>query len=288
MSQWSPFIADQQWSLLSETNSPQQHLNTNNARGSGAPLPIQSTDDDAANNADPWIPIGDRQDVVRNDLNVADMGGWVNLSRLVITTDAGIGKSVAMDWLRAGIMQQDVQRRRLLADSSTDTSQGWIAVIVPARILREGDPEQVNARIMDHITSEIQSNLCDNEHVVDPAICRELVERNRRFGRIALLFDGLDQLGDCESLAIAVKSPYWKDCHIVIAGRPFALQRDWHKLFNDSRWRFIRVEEFTLEQQTRYLGNDRNGQPKIKRIPPDARSILTVPRVLYYLSLIHI
>ena len=280
MSEWSPFIASQQWSLLCETESPQQYLSTNSVRGAGIQPP---TAGDAATQVDPWIPIDDREDVIRNRLNVPDMGGPVDLSRLVITTDAGIGKSVGMDWLRAGIMQHDLQRQQFKSGSPPETSSGWIAVIVPARVLREGDPEQVNVRIMDHITIEIQSNLCDNEHDVDPAICRELVERNRRFGRIALLFDGLDQLGDCEALANAVKSPYWKDCHIVIAGRPFALQRDWHKLFNDSHWRFIRVEEFSAAQQTRYLGNDRNGKPKIKRIPLEARSILTVPRVLYYI-----
>ncbi|MEO8497749.1 MAG: hypothetical protein ABI614_22005, partial [Planctomycetota bacterium] len=282
MSDWSPFIGDQQWSLLGEFAAPQQYLNTEQFRpgraGAGLALP------GAEPQRDPWLPIADRFDVLRNTLELPDRGS-VDLSRLVITTDAGIGKSVAVDWLRAGTFQPQLTRRQHAkargGHARLVDSTGWMAFVIPPRVLREGSPEQVTQRLRDFMVHEVHGKIEDQG--AKRASCYELVERHRRTGRLLLLFDGLDQMGDCEALARAINSPAWSDCHLVIAGRPYALQRDWHALFNDRRWRFIRVEEFSAEQQSRYLGQDRAGTPKIDKIPDEARAILTVPRVLYYI-----
>ena len=53
-----------------------------------------------------WMWIQDRLDVVFNRLT-DNHGRHVDLSRLAITTDAGIGKSAAVDWLTARLNQPD-------------------------------------------------------------------------------------------------------------------------------------------------------------------------------------
>ncbi|MEM7476658.1 MAG: hypothetical protein AAF483_16850, partial [Planctomycetota bacterium] len=264
----TPFIHDQRWSLLTETESPQKFLDSGRFRP-GRPSAALAVGQETQETEDPWVPITDRNQVLTNSLTLAPTNAEaeerVDLSRLVITTDAGLGKSIGMEWLHAGLNQKGLCRhQRHEADLSLDDRKntGWFAFTVPATLLRKESAQTINARLEEFMAEEMERRLKEAGQHVSASTLSSLVRRQRRAGRIILLIDGLDQLGDCETLAAITDSPMWEHCHMVIAGRPFALQRDWHALFSDARWRFVRVEELTLEQQRFYLGQDSAGKDK--------------------------
>jgi formylglycine-generating enzyme required for sulfatase activity len=118
---------------------------------------------------------------------------------------------------------------------------------------------------------------------VDDA-CRGL-DLLRREGRLVLLLDALDQAppdgSAVDELRRLLADPDWKQCRIVVSGRPHALQRYWSELFDpavERGWRFVQVDEFDERQQRIFLGDER-----YESIPAEARDILATPRVLEYL-----
>jgi formylglycine-generating enzyme required for sulfatase activity len=111
--------------------------------------------------------------------------------------------------------------------------------------------------------------------------CEQLFEQCRRAGRLVLLCDGLDQASPAaiEGLKTLCLATDFANCPVVIGGRPYALQRHWTVLFDSQEWLFIRRERLTKEQQEAFLGIKR-----YEAIPKQARLLLEVPRVLYYIG----
>ena len=118
----------------------------------------------------------------------------------------------------------------------------------------------------------------------DPQRLQTDLERLRHRGRLVLLFDGLDMANDDSVQALAqLLEPRseWSRCRIVVAGRPFALERHWDRLFEGGSWQFVQIAEFNSKQQRAALGKI-DGRDRYDLIPPEARNILTTPRVLEY------
>ena len=122
---------------------------------------------------------------------------------------------------------------------------------------------------------------------MQPGEAERLLLRLREQRRLILLFDALDQADDTKVQVLnqVLTKTAWQSCPAVVSGRPYSIEhqlntQDEKYLFRDyAAWRFVQLEEFDPKQQRRYLGDRR-----YQAIPEDARKILTVPRVLYYLG----
>ena len=274
------FIRDQRWSLLTDFENPRQWIEQIIVRSQAVP-----TVGDESNPApDAWVGIPDHYEVVRNDMKVPAIGS-VDLSRFVFTTDSGLGKSIAMEWIWAAVNHPETTRaisqngkNANTADASQPgpSQSGWLAFNIPRHVLIDGTPQQVHDRLfqfmIDDIVNRVASTNCDH------TIAQKIVDRHRRTGRLMLLFDGLDHLNNANALAEVLASKLWQDCSIGLGGRPFALKRYWDDLFaQDNRWRFIRLEPFTKEQQKTFLTEE-----KWDAVNERARHLLAIPRVIKY------
>jgi formylglycine-generating enzyme required for sulfatase activity len=211
----------------------------------------------------------DRYDLVLDRVKDA-AGNNVTLSRLVITTDAGMGKTVNMKWLFAFFNQPHGRT---------------VAFWVPLGGSMPVTGEQLTQDVL-------VEQLClgkGNEQVRNQAA--RAIRRLRVQGRLVLLFDALDQASGDDTAAKLLRNlvgdPGWHACRIVLSGRPHALQRYWTELFADQStdWRYVQVDEFNEEQQRQFLGEDEDGRERFDRLPEDACEVLSVPRVLEYLIL---
>ena len=89
-----PFIATQTFRLLLETDRPERFLRPEYFRAGRGASPAMGEQ-----NLGDWITV-DRHDVARNRVTNDD-GEACDLLRLVVTTDAGVGKTTEMRWLEA-------------------------------------------------------------------------------------------------------------------------------------------------------------------------------------------
>ncbi len=119
-----------------------------------------------------------------------------------------------------------------------------------------------------------------NEHI------REYLIRLRSSGRLTVLVDGLDELRveddrGCQAIQFLAKDTKWQACRLVIAGRPYALEESWNRIFLRGKadgWSFLIVDEFNEREQAEYLGSALHEQVK-----DVASELMSVPRSLYYL-----
>ena len=199
------------------------------------------------------------------------------LRRLVVVVDAGMGKTALLKYyfrMKLGQMQQDC---------------------LPIYL-------DISASHLPHSVGELPQRLVDHmrlaqgvEPGADDEKSRQLLldtERMLRNGQVIFLLDGLDQV-DTHSANMGfvrelLRHRDFSRCAFVIAGRPYSILRE-RELWTDSSraefsWRFVRLEEFTAEQQRRFLGRSSDGlEERLDLIPADGREILKVPRVLEYL-----
>ena len=264
MSRKPPLITDQGIRLLTETDNPLHYLRVEYFRSRRPGTPGSPVADDGA-----WIPVT-RRDVVGNSVQFAP-GRRCDFSRVALTTDAGMGKSVNMGWLH---------------DMFNEPGRGTLAFLIELASLPQVGPD-FSQKILLPLLRQAERN-GERQLPEDQAI--RLLDRLRRQGRLVLLFDAIDQTGGNEgairTLAYLLGDTHWQKCRFVISGRPHALRRHWTVLFgaNGDGWRFLQLDEFTEPQQRLYLGKDDQGNDRIDRIPEEAREILSVPRVLEYLQ----
>lgn len=114
----------------------------------------------------------DRERVLANDFILENQP--VDLRRLVITSDAGIGKTTAVEWLAYRCHFSDMRRN---------------AFNVPLRELR-GTTAGVDDRLLDYLASEVYRAARERGCTLE--IARHAVDALRRRGRLVLLFEGLD------------------------------------------------------------------------------------------------
>ena len=242
-SQKPVFVGDQDWSVLVGAGDPLQYLKAEQLRAN-------------ANLGEGWAPFDSRDDLIFNRWAGGD------LSRVFLTTDAGLGKSCVMDWLTARWNTSDAAcfafQFKLSHDdhrvSSADLTSGLLEMLA------------------EHWSTQTGGLLTRKR-------ARGLLVSLLREGRLVLLFDELDHIpAPPPELLHVLSSPDWRRCRIVVAGRVHAVHDHWKRLQRLGRWRFLTVHDFSDEQQQQYLGAER-----WKAVPPDARPILSIPRVLSYL-----
>jgi formylglycine-generating enzyme required for sulfatase activity len=213
----------------------------------------------------PTTPDAERwAELPRADLLAGSFAGQP-LHRVALTTDAGLGKTYNLAWL---------------CHELNDRARSLLAFVLPLGEL--DSPADLIARRLVHDVR----NVPGNEHE-DPSRLRADLEALRQRGQLVLLFDGLDMAGDASVKALArLLEPQgeWGRCRIVVAGRPFALDRHWEQLFARRPWQFVQIAEFDANQQRAALGKLDDGRDRYDLIPKEARNILTTPRVLEYLQ----
>ena len=267
------FISDQQWSLLIDFENPKKWIDAITARARQVPGANMQTAEPG-----PWIPVKNRTDVVRNLVKLPD-GSRVDLKRFVFTTDSGLGKSCALDRIQTQLNREKIKRVLATCRNGGEPIEqltgGWLAFNVPRRVLSEGSVTEVHDRLLKHMEDKVHDAAAGRGY--DERGVRQTVEQQLRANRLLLLFDGLDHLNNVDALCEVLTSNRWRDCHIGIGARPFALNRYWDQLFKDPDWRFIKVEPFTVSQQKTYLGD------KYDAVKESARHLLSVPRVIKYI-----
>lgn len=266
---WNPpYIVDQEWRLLLDTDNPQKYLQPVHFRGDRVGRDVEVSAEQWHRE---WADLGvvERSKVALNIYSDRE-SGKVPLQYLVLTTDAGIGKSKSTEWLHY---------RLSCDDSSTVSFHFELSQLLERNKFEES---HFSEQLLDHLAGiwrhESGDRLSEREAVGYIAHARDT-------GKLCLILDGLDQLaGDPSLIVWMMRSPLWNKTRIIVAGRPNAINARWEHLFQDRPWRFIHVESFDESQQDRFLG------PVLKEIPEHVvarlRPIMHTPRVLEYLLLI--
>ncbi|TVQ04789.1 MAG: hypothetical protein EA381_00100, partial [Planctomycetaceae bacterium] len=255
------FIETQGLKLLDPEVDPRAWLRPEYFRSQRAGIPAAEPQATSADEA--WIVI-DRSDLVRGIAVLPD-GRSCELNRLVVTTDAGVGKTTNLFWLVTRFIRESTDRLTFLIDPAAwqrfGNSETWLERLTSLLLIGGGDS----------VTDAQRRRL------------ERYLRRKRDEGNLVILVDGLDHATPDQVLAIKqlLDDPQWGGCRVIVGGRPHALQRHWTELFPTERqWRFVQAEEFTPEEQNRYLGEFPDGTRRYSKIPTEARPILGVPRVL--------
>ncbi len=191
--------------------------------------------------------------------------------RILLMCDAGLGKTMNMQWVQKEIAAQ-TRGRQVPFLFRLDSEVALTA-------LRRGleDPEL----LLEWLALQIKT--ANEGSPIGTEMCRRLLDRLRRAGRITLLIDGLDQVMSdeemLEQIARLVQSPYWKACPIWVSGRPEAFRKEWIDMAGDCRWKVLRVEPFDAEQSGCFLRIE-TGHDWFDAFPAESRTLLTVPRFL--------
>ncbi|MFN7769051.1 MAG: NACHT domain-containing protein, partial [Planctomycetaceae bacterium] len=276
MPKQNPYIPDQAWRLLVDFDNPRHHLTSAKFRAGRASVRATA---ESAEAEDAWIDVTAQQVLTGNWLVAGGemlhpqlrdgQGQFRPARRVVLTSDAGVGKTTTTEWLGYRLGLPDLAA---------------VPLVVPLRVL-EGDEAGVEQRLQTWLVAEVRRWV--NAPDCDTARAWQCLEQSRRRGRLALLFDGLDQTpGAIVNLSRVLQSPYYADCRVFVAGRPYSLQRHWNELFEQRDWLFVRVEEFSVPQQRAYLGTTAENASRWTMLPEDARQILGTPRVLQYVRTI--
>jgi formylglycine-generating enzyme required for sulfatase activity len=267
-----PFIATQGIKLLMDERTPLRHLTTDAFRSQREKR--TEVDPSPAHEPEPWelLPTDERSYLSRGEITIE--GRSHSLRRIFITSDAGLGKSTTVEWLEYELNRHD---------------SGLLAIRMNLSDLEAGLVSLPNGEIAPFLTLLVHELTvhADAHCLLENGEAAACLRRLREQGRLCLLFDGLDEVDADSPVLMSLREmmnpeSLWKDCRIVIAGRPYAITTLSDQLFSGhlsaGGWRFLVVDEFTSEQQREYLGDEH-----YEAVPEDAREILTVPRVLFYL-----
>jgi len=261
-----PFVSTQGLRLLLDTDQPQRFLRAEYFRAGRGVGPSVSAADLGM-----WARLA-RADVVAGQTTLDD-GSPCSLRRLAITTDAGVGKTIALRWL-----SRELNR----------PGGGTAAFLLHFHQL----PVRAEDLIRHTLVPQLQHASGNEASQLSAADAAGVLESLRQQGRIVLLLDALDQAppdgAAVQVLRSLLEDHGWDACRIVISGRPHALQRHWEQLFATGLgfgWRFVQLDEFDLDQQRAFLGQADDGRDRYDLIPETAtaREILSTPRVLEYL-----
>ncbi len=271
----SRYIHDQGWSVLNEFADPLRHL--------AAPH-LPESPDPSRSQKNPWVSIA-RGDILAGSVVLDDRP--IPLRRLVVTSDSGGGKSEALRWIWHEVNRVGKRKIALRFEAGVFHSsrfQGSTSATIHAD-LTDYLADQLIQPTLDTATSS-------DQHAAQRALAFRMIERARRLGALLLLIDGLDQAAS-ESMLLqtVVQSEFWSQCTIVLAGREYAVVTR-EALFapglarqptDELSWKFVRVNELTPAQVTKYLQLGRDGRPGYEELPERIRPLLSNPRVLWYM-----
>jgi len=188
------------------------------------------------------------------------------ICRLCLTVEAGIGKTTAIE--------QIAYLRQL-------RERGHLALTLPFRSLPLDARQYLHSvqGLPPAIVRRLQS-VPGNDSLPDDLAAR-MVRHKIRIGQFTLLVDGLDHWREpaeaqacARALADFLRQQPTMRC--VIAGRPYAIQRYWTELFEDTGpWEFVQLDLFREDEQRDFLGPERF--EKLRRLEGEA---LATPRSL--------
>lgn len=253
MSEKPPFIASQRMYLL-DADAPDPKACLKPAVFRTQEEPSERTKEGDSFDG-PWSPVS------RRELFLDD-----SIRRLCITTDAGVGKTTSLEWAEQEIGRHGPESLALFLEMR-QLPESRKHYLEPAR---DGSPPVLveTLRVRGHLN-------------LDGNVCRRILQTVIEQGRLTLLVDAIDQTLVEENvgrkLAELQKFIHYDipDCQIVIAGRPYAINRYWNYLFADGRWRHAQVGPFSKREQREYLGRERFAH--LKRLDVE---VLAVPRAL--------
>jgi formylglycine-generating enzyme required for sulfatase activity len=273
-----PFIGTQKVHLLTAKRNVRRWISTDALRrrrkadsgGRGA------EGDAEQQGPDPWVNVP-REGLLEKSISVKPPEDAedriLELMRMAVTSDAGMGKSTTVKWLFSRFNRPGAETVAFLLNVS-DLPNNAEQLFEPAQ---DGAPGTLVKKFR-----EAQGNS-------DCADAQEILLRLRDQGRLALVLDGLDEVNRdspaFKTLSALLSDSAWDKCRIILAGRPYALDTLWTDLFRTDdppQWRFVLVDEFSEEEQRAYLGDHLFNAVK-EHAEDILRDILTVPRVLYYL-----
>ena len=256
------YIHDQGWRLLLDSANARKHLQSQNARGPSADGQALMT---VEQERQIWMDIEDHCDLALDQLQNRD-GEHIPVQYVAITTDAGIGKTKATQWL---------EYRLSCPDSPYVAFRLRLSELIEQNRLGEANFSEELMRFLagkwvDHSgeTAEFDNSLA-------------YLKQARQRGTLVLILDELDQLAGNPSLVTwIIRSPIWQRVRMFIAGRPNSIKSNWDDLFKDRPWHFVVVEDFDEGQQDRFLGPIRDQIPE--HALASVRQIMRNPRVLEY------
>jgi formylglycine-generating enzyme required for sulfatase activity len=285
------FIHDQQWRILLATENRKKYLET---LRTDSERPGQHPGE---NLEEHWHAVDSWDQVALDQFATKDHSEKpIHFRRLMITSDAGIGKTKATEWLAYRINHP--------ADQASTGEMAFLFQIRTFLERRKFDRWTLEDVLLDELghqwLHELQSIGESSLESFDPDVVRTelrqyLVQAARR-GELTLIFDGLDQASDSDLDPIfwLLDSPAFKRCRFILAARSNKICSKWERLNQCEYWTYLRVDDFDTPQQIRYLGwlppvsGGSSDKPQVERlrfneIHRDARRILNVPRVLWYL-----
>lgn len=218
----------------------------------------------------------------------------ISLNRLCIVSDAGMGKTILIEWLLYRLNAKggsEVGNLAFKIDLS-ELEQVWMNYANESARPSFFDVlvRFVADRMLLRITQAKGTRLD-----LQRAALELLLAQRAKEGKLTLLADGLDQIADkSELLAEFLNSadPDINRIRLIVAGRSNAILMQWKRAFSNPAWTFVRVEPFTVDQQMRYLGwiefaasdqTPARRELRYSKIPETARELLCIPRVLEYL-----
>ncbi|MFM9117462.1 MAG: hypothetical protein ACKOU6_15005, partial [Planctomycetota bacterium] len=285
--------------FVRELTQRRRRASTGMSSAGGAAGPANDADNEAQQR---WLEI-DRQQLIAGEVTTA-AGTSYRLQRLVLSTDAGVGKSSNLEWLHREINRPAtsdgltaanqlailIRLGELNAQAVATADDAWLEMQIVNAWQKQVSAAAEESRSREAALEKSPANKVPVEKKLAPIPALAMVRQMRAAGRLVLLIDQLDQAQDTVIQAVArgLSQPDWNTCRVIIAGRPYALQQNKTGLFavprNESqRWHFVQIEEFTEAQQQSYLGTTAQGESRWKLIPADVREILGTPRVLYYM-----
>jgi len=277
--QW--YLHDQSWQVLTAVDNWQRCLHPEDLRpGRRSETPEQNRRDQL------WQNVS-RDDVALNKHTVCDAdGNPISFRRVVFIGDAGTGKSKALGWLNYRLScpwpnHPQVAAQLVLFMDIRRFAAKWNELKterIPLQRLTSLALEELQHLL--ELAPDQQTPECRGRQLL---WIREVILRVQ----LCLILDGLDQVGESEVDAVAevLESPECSSGRFILAGRPSILNsaRGRRLQLHLGGWTWIHVAELNKAQQIRYLGWLPDGSLRYQHICPEARSLLTVPRVLYYL-----
>jgi hypothetical protein len=199
-----------------------------------------------------------------------------NWDRLCLTTDAGIGKSTTLLWIRHALQQHDRSLLALLVElrDLPTSSAGFL----PPRKPPGRRAARKNPALLVKLLRDVPANAAFDEEQIGDHLRRLIGER-----RLVLLVDAIDQSQALRQRGGNPKVVALRDflhgeghgCRALVAGRPHAIDRYWDDLFAEGPWRFAQLDHFSKAEQQAYLGTER--YKLLKNLGLD---ILSIPRAL--------
>jgi formylglycine-generating enzyme required for sulfatase activity len=190
--------------------------------------------------------------------------------RVAMVCDAGLGKTTNTEWIHAKLAEPHGRQLPFLLNLQDPDDQDLLE--------KERAPGNPSEALVNRL-----AKLIEDQAGSEPGGFLAAIRRMQAAGRITLLIDGLDHVGDVAHTAGMIKKMLetlqWRHCPAWIAGRPTAFESAWTKVFSHSQWQFCRINELTENEIRPYMVHHAGGDwyDEFK----EGKNLLAIPRLLH-------